>query len=413
MRLALLGLDETSSAIALAIASGGRDVITLACDVHPDDVRLLSASVAPSIEPWEVLLTWAAGALPCDAVIVAGDDDEERRLEQLRRLAQAGMPLLISHPVHRSMLAHYELDMIRRETGAILVPCLPARSHPLAAQLSRLVEEKPDSHVGEVDQVIFERALEARSRENVVRHFARDVDLLRFVAGEVHQLGAMGSPGTAASGELLAYHNLAVQMSGTQGRVVRWSIHPTHEFAGARLTLSGSRGKAVLHMPPQPEGWSLETKAPAESTTVEGDVWDPHTAALEELRDAIGGGQASRWPDAARAVELAETIERSLAKGKVIDLVEQEYSDVSTFKGMMTSIGCGLLVASLAAAVAAILMGNLLKHAGFLQAAKVVGAVPYFLLAALVLFLALQALLKLVQPSSERTNSAAQQKDGE
>ena len=122
MRLALLGLDETTAAIAHAVFSGSGDAIVLACNVDRDRAKALFPDVTFRLEPWESLLAEGAGLLPCDAVLVGRDDDEERRLEQLRRLVQAGMPLLISHPVHHSMLAYYELDMIRRETGAIRAP---------------------------------------------------------------------------------------------------------------------------------------------------------------------------------------------------------------------------------------------------------------------------------------------------
>jgi myo-inositol 2-dehydrogenase/D-chiro-inositol 1-dehydrogenase len=53
------------------------------------------------------------------------------------------------------------------------------------------------------------------------------------------------------------------------------------------------------------------------------------------------------WLDACRSVELAETIARSLKRGRTIELHYEDFSEQSTFKGMMTSLGCGLLVAAL------------------------------------------------------------------
>ncbi len=75
--------------------------------------------------------------------------------------------------------------------------------------------------------------------------------------------------------------------------------------------------------------------------------WDA-AASLDELAAAL-----SERPPAARLgrrlarVELAETIERSLKKSRTIDLYYEDYTEEGTFKGTMTSIGCGLLVLGL------------------------------------------------------------------
>jgi myo-inositol 2-dehydrogenase/D-chiro-inositol 1-dehydrogenase len=280
-----------------------------------------------------------------------------------------------------------------------MAPLLPARLHPFATQLQNLIKAPHQSTPGEIDQIVFERSLDERTRDNVLDHFARDVDLLQYVGGDVNQLGAMGSPGLNPSGELSAYNNLAVQMAGQHGRIVRWSISPAQELVGARLTVSGSAGRATVSMPPEPDPWRLEIKFQGESKVFESADWNPHAASLDELRAAIRMRQPSRWPDAARAIELAETIDRSLAKGRTINLHQQEFSDVSTFKGLMTSVGCALLIGSLLVAVAAVVVANFLKHAGAGQAARLVGAVPYVIVVLMGLFLAMQLLLKLAQKS--------------
>jgi hypothetical protein len=244
-----------------------------------------------------------------------------------------------------------------------------------------------------------------------VVQFARDVDLLRAIAGEVNQLGAMGSPGVTAEGDPLAYNNLAVQMAGEQGRIVRWTIGHRHELTGGRLTISGGRASATLIMPHEETHWRLAITTGGESTNFQIDDWNPCEASLDELRAALDAEQSSRWLDAARAVELAETIDRSLAKGRIIDLHEQEYSDASTFKGMMTSVGCALLMGSLVIIVAAVLIENLLRHAGAARAAQLVGIVPYVVAGIFGIFLALQFFLKLAH-SGERSASGKHGRDG-
>ena len=400
MRLALLGLDETTLALSRAAQESGLDEIVMLCDVE-EHAQTLTGAAGLRPQSWEALLTGAASGGPFfDAVVVSRDvADDDRRLEQLRKLVQDGVPMLVAHPIHTSMLAYYELDMIRRETDCIVVPDLPARRHPLAVRLKEMMDVPSESVAAASDQIVFERALSDRSKANVLTEFVRDVDLLRFFGGDVAQLGAMGSPGTTAGGEPAAYNNLAVQMTGSENRLLRWWVVPTDEFSGGRLTVTGLRGKATLTMPPEPAVWRLELRTDGQPTVTEAPPWDPYRAALDELRGTLADRQApSRWPDAARAVELAETIDRSLAKGRTIDLYEQEYSPSATFKGIMSGVGCALLLLALAGMVIGALAANLLKHAGFQQAAQVVGAVPYVLLALLIVFLGLQFLLSVTRP---------------
>jgi hypothetical protein len=413
MRLALLGLDDTTSALAYAAQHQGRDSIVLVCD--GEEVQELPATLAGqpiSWEPWETLLAGTAdGLLSCDAVLVARDSsNDDRRLEQLRKLVQAGVPMLLSHPLHGSMLAYYELDMIRRESGCLMAPFLPARRHKLAAHLAELVRASSDSPLGDVDQIAVERAMSERTKEAVCTQFARDVDLLRFLGGEVARLGAMGSPGTTAAGELVAYNNLGVQMASSDNRLLRWSVGPIDEFRGGRLTATGSRGKAILWMPEGSAPWRLEVRTGADSSVLDAEAWDPYAEALAQIQPALSGGESqSRWPDAARAVELTETIERSLAKGRTIELHQEQYSDASTFKGTMTSVGCALLLVALALIVGGAVAANMLKHAGAVDAARIVSALPYVLVAVFGLFLALQFMLKLARPGSANGHAT---KDG-
>jgi hypothetical protein len=402
MRLALLGLDETTLPLARAARENGRDELVMVCEVEGlEQAQAVLGANALRPQSWEALLTGTDWSVrPCDAVLVSRDStDDERRLEQLRKLVQDGVPMLVSQPVHDSMLAYYELDMIRRETNCVMEPFLPARRHPLAVRVKDMVDRPNESPLGRIDQLVFERAIADRSKAMVLAQFARDVDLLRYIGGELVQLVAMGTPGTTTKGGFAAYNNLGVQMSGSENRSHRWWVLPADEFSGGRLTIIGERGKAKLIMPPESSAWRLELRSGGEPQVTESPPWNPYLASLDELREAIADRQVkSRWPDAARAVELAETIDRSLVKGRMIDLYDQEYSSSATFKGIMSGVGCALLLLALGAMVIGALAANVLKHAGFPRAAQVVGTVPYVMLGLFVLFLALQFLLRVARP---------------
>jgi hypothetical protein len=105
------------------------------------------------------------------------------------------------------------------------------------------------------------------------------------------------------------------------------------------------------------------------------------------------------WADASRAIELAETVPRSLVKGRAIDLHREEFSEIGTFKGTMASLGCAIVLGALFVLVVAAVLGVVASQMrqegqelqrGLLR--TLVGAWPFMVLAVMVLFLAIQVL---------------------
>ncbi len=401
MKLALLGCDPDALALAKAAVAGGHRLVW-ACGAGVD--RPAVAGLAPDVriaDHWEDLL----GGAVADAVIVAtpglGDLTAERlpedvRAEQLRLLAQEAVPMLVAQPAHPSMLIMYEVDMIRRETGCPLVPYFATRWSPAVEHLLRL---RDGGELGTVEQVVFERSMPRRDRPRVETQFAVDVDLLRQICGDLTRLGAMG-PGVKDPNLLRpqaddsAYASLGVQLSGPGGVLVRWSVGPVEDVACGKLSLMGSAAKATLLMPAASESWTVELRREGKSTRQEFSNAEAPARALQTLSHAMAGEPAvPDWVDAARSVELAESIHRSLAKGRVVELYNEDYTEQSTFKGTMTSLGCGLLLGGLGLMlVAAIAAQAKLKIAQFW---------PHLLLVLLVLFLGLQ-LLRLLFPADNK-----------
>lgn len=339
IRIALLGADESTPGLVRALATSDRFELVGYSEI--DLARNWTDGEAAAVfrqmrnhDSWESLLDLQQ----FDAVVVARADDEDRRTEQLRKLIQAEMPVLVSHPVVDSMLVYYELDMIRRETHSPVVPNLSLRRHPAVLGLTQIVAQNDASPIGKVEQVWIERSIGTPTKAAVVHHFARDVDVLRAIAGDMTRLGAMaGSAGEAA------YASLGVQMSGPLGVAARWSVTPGQGSEGARLTLVGTRGKAVATIAgaaPTP----IELMSDGRSQSLPCGPWNTAEASLDILAEALSGPSEPDWVDAARSVELTETIGRSLAKGRTIELHFEEYTEQGTFKGTMTSLGCGLLV---------------------------------------------------------------------
>lgn len=69
---------------------------------------------------------------------------------------------------------------------------------------------------------------------------------------------------------------------------------------------------------------------------------------LEALEDAVAH-RPSRpdLRDGTRAMELTEAVGRSLQRARTVELAYEDPSELSTFKSVMTGLGCGLLFACL------------------------------------------------------------------
>ena len=69
---------------------------------------------------------------------------------------------------------------------------------------------------------------------------------------------------------------------------------------------------------------------------------------MERIAQAIERREAGPdWTEAIRDIELAEAIPRSLVRGRTIEVQHEQPTEEGTFKGLMTSLGCGLLLIGL------------------------------------------------------------------
>ncbi len=394
LKLGLLGSDPQVAAVAAAAVRAG-DAVVMACDLPagpsrgaglPDDL--------PRSDSWEPLLDDRT----CDAVLVGADGWSDDRAEAVRGLVQAGRTLLLGHPPALSMLWAYELDMIRSDSQARLIPFLPDRLHPFIARLKAQVEEAvAEGHpLGPLETISLERRMPDRSRETVLRQLARDVDLVRVLSGDPQRLATLGgTPDTA-------WPTLAVGFTGGQQVPVRWSV-VRGDLPSLVVTLVQELGSTSITIPGDDSPWQWQ--GPATVASPPATVFERGGVMLGILRDTSTATTTSRqpalipaadWADAARAIELAETVPRSLAKGRAIDLHQEEYSEIGTFKGTMASLGCGIVLAALFILILAALVGGIAREAGWAFGERVAGAWPAVVLTALVLFLVLQVLPLLI-----------------
>ncbi|MBL8799240.1 MAG: hypothetical protein JNM56_35465, partial [Planctomycetia bacterium] len=385
MKLALLGDDAETLHAARAVAASGQHALVWICDCDPaaakDLVRL--APTAKWTGDWESLLSGQVA----DAVLVGRGPDQERRADQLRKLVQAGVPTVVVHPAVDSMLVYYELEMIREQVGGKLVPLLTSRRRAAVVHALECLSTG-ESALGPVEQLALERQMPDRTENSVWRQLARDVDLAQVFAGELNQVSAL-APAEAER----AYANLGVQWTGPAGVVVRWTVGPVVDRPGGKLTLLGRGGRLVIDMPDE-GSWTVTDGSGAEAKTRSFSSDEAQTAALLQIQETFEPTPPTpSWADAARTLELADAVARSLAKGRTITLYDEDYSEQHTFKGKMAAAGCSLLMLSLAL----FLLGAVAAKVGV----PLAGYTPWLIAAALLGFLLLQT-LTLVFPAESR-----------
>jgi myo-inositol 2-dehydrogenase/D-chiro-inositol 1-dehydrogenase len=271
-----------------------------------------------------------------DAVIVGGKIEE--RGEWLRRVAAAGLAAICLHPPGDDSEAYYQVALSRQETGAIVVPYLPTRLHPAIAELRRALA----SHeIGAFRALRHESSARPEDGELARHVFARMVDVVRSLLGEIEAVTATGDP-PGESPDV----NLVVQLRGSQARRAE-----LRAWAGpaepARLILMGESGTLTFEYDRQFQQHArlIARDASGSERLTECASWDPHAATLGVLAELMAGRDAHPdLNDGTRAMELAEATVRSLRRGRTVDLYYEQVSESGNFKSVMTSTGCMLLL---------------------------------------------------------------------
>jgi len=399
MNFALLGADEESVALAQAAVQAGHEIVW-AGDVSVArqgwDLPWLPAE--DMANQWEALLDHRT----CAAVIVGrGESTSEVRADQVIQLVRNGVAVLTTFPLVDSVLSFYEIDMVRCESKAVVHHFNPlGQALPAVQQCADWVASG-HPQLGTVEQIIWHRPLIKRTREQALWHFARDVELLGQVAGRLNRLGALGSPDEQAT-----YAGLSVQLLGQSKIPVRWEVGPAQQAAQPRLLLVAENGTLTLAFNEAGQPISYVLSQGAESKTEAIEVVDAYAIAISRFARAVESEVevAPIWPSALHAMELADTIEISLRRGRMIDIHDQQLTEDLAFKGTMSAVGCGVLM----------ILPPLLLTGGWIAGLfglPVARYWPHVLLALLATFLVFQTLPKLLlnpRPSdSEDDDNAA------
>jgi myo-inositol 2-dehydrogenase/D-chiro-inositol 1-dehydrogenase len=281
-----------------------------------------------------------------DLVLVGGS--LEARGEALRRAAAAGLAIICLHPPGVDSEAYYQVALSHLETGAVIVPDLPLRLHPGVARLHQAISS---GELKTLRGIRHELRLDWSGADLARQVFPRVVDVVRSLLGEIEALTASGDP----PGEYPDLE-LVVQLRGGGGRraEIRLESGPGEP---ARLTLSGSSGSLTLEYDPDFHGQARLIRHPSTDSGEaidELEPWDPYEAivrilvsTLEQRGRPSAQGPSPNLTDGTRATELSEAVVRSLRLGRTIDLHYEAISEEASFKSIMTSTGCTILLASL------------------------------------------------------------------
>ena len=400
MKLALLGADAEALELIEFETRGGAHTLVAAFDFgeHAAAIRDIAPDVSLD-EDWESLLLGSR----VDLVIVGrgqprwsdvtGIPDAERRGEQLRKLAQAAIPMLVFCPACEAIVG-FEVEMIRRDVQGWIFPYVPRT--PTLGALQILIAQGIESPIGSFEQLVMEREMEDRQRDVVLMSFTRDVSIFRQLLGHVSKITASGAPTPVGrdplgprSNRKLSLANLAVHVQGEREIVGRWLIGPVRGQPGARLTLVGSSGSAVLSMPERIDRYTLTIHGESYDTDVDDSEYPQLLDGLAAAMQEKPSDNESAWLDACRDQEAAEAVDRSLARGRTIELFGEEHTEEESFKGVMAMGGCLLLVTALAAVMLAVVVEGLRLP---LRNWPLWKLWPVWLLAPIVAFLLLQLL---------------------
>jgi hypothetical protein len=408
MKLAILGADVDSLALAQwACEQGGHDLVA-AFDSDVFAPELLE--IAPSInlkERWEALFLSATA----DAVIVGcggqefalaeNIDPAERRADQLRKLVQASVPLVVLCPACEAIVG-FEIEMIRSDTKSIIIPHVPGASHPAIRELLAALRSRDGELTGPIERITLEREQADRSRDAVLKQLARDATLLRKLIGTIQTVSASGPPAAVGRDplgpkpkELPSLAKLNVHFGGNTALTAQWSVTPTVDGDQGILTVVCERVKAVLTMPANGDWVARYTGEMTNVESYSGLLDAEQTfARLERATSSNGREDVSAWLSTCRDQEAAEAVDRSLVRGRTIELFNESHTEEQSFKGVMAAGGCLLLLGALGILFFIVLIESLQLPARILpeKLLFVWRLWPVYLLVPIVIFLFLQFL---------------------
>ncbi len=398
MQIGLSGDHPDALAFAVALVKTGRHRLVRSC-CSPGSLQWLNQQGIPTVD---VTDRDALFSDPEVEVLIVGDALAERA-DVLRRAVRSEKHVLCVHPVDLLPDVTYEAAFVQEETGKVLLPLLWDRLHPGLRRIAELVRT---GRLGRMTLLEVEFSVPDESWSDPVASSARvwkrrePVDLrwdrhpalrvwdsIRFLAGEVLEVSAVG----AAGEQLTPLDTLTLTgrcQSGCLFRLLMTRQGPVQN----RLIIRGETGEATLTFEAQGIGYARAVCRWEDETDQATWLWQPWPDLAGEVEKALAGMPAAiTWLDETRCLEVFDAVRQSVRRRRVIALEYEEVSEGSNFKTVMTTLGCLTLLLVVVLFVALLALG--LPLAPWTM---------YLLLPLLLIFLALQILGWMIPASAAK-----------
>jgi hypothetical protein len=346
-------------------------------------------------DQWELLLVRD----DIDLVIVAsprtpatGSDSFHpyvRRVDQLKRLAQGGINMLLSHP-GLELLDAYELEVLRREAGGLIEIWFPTCRSPVWDELAQQISNNKQSSTPIAVQ--WTRCLASRQKAAVWEALARDLVLIEEVVGIPRRVTALsGAP--VDQGGAVDWSRLSVQIMISGGPIVRWELAPAGQTKDLEIEFehADTLQKFVVH-----------SDLTLPDNTVVAEFQQVLRSIGQAIRDTVAreaDNRGTKLLKACRSLEALAAIEKSLQRGRTVEIAQSEQSEEHNFKGVMASAGCLLLCVILCAVFVVALVEGLRLP---LRQSQIWRLWPIALIVPLAIFLGLQFLQTVIQKQEPR-----------
>lgn len=248
----------------------------------------------------------ATADLP-DLVVLAGSDESD--LMVALHLLESGRPLVLVAGSHLTSAIVHRLGLVSEEAGIPIRCWLPA-----VTRLGPVVDDRRSPG---------EKALRLDRAENGSTGdlLFDDLALLGHLVGRFDQVTATLGP------------TATVTLETADNQAVTWTLRPTSGTATATLLVDD---QSISLKEPAPQG------------------------SLDEWATVVAGGSHLPFESLVDLVEAFEAIEDSARRRRTIDLHHEPTSERTVFKSQMTTVGCLLLMLTLAGFVALLVLGAVL-----------------------------------------------------
>ena len=341
MKLALLGCtDDTLILLPRLVQQGFTITHAARAGEHHATVESIAKRPVRSVDD---LAEWLDGP-PADAVVVSSDPSDASD-DLLRRWAAEAFPTLAVVPVCDALMAH-ELAMLNPSHPMPHVTWFPEDHPAWQHRIAEWIREPETSPLGVIRRLVWEASVPPRRRD-VNRELSRHAYWSRKCGLTFLSVGAFAP----RHDDQLSLDRLEVTIDTESEVVVSWRT-VSAKTSGTVLHVEGDRSELVLAWDHAIRQWNVRN-APNDLSPPVSESSEAVDRAVEELvgevrHRAPAKNASQEWLGLCQSLEIADRIDESARRRRMVDLVQHTPSEEATFKGVMAAGSCFILMIVLA-----------------------------------------------------------------